>query len=121
MVHSFKNPDLGLLVSILWTFWEDTHGCSKKYRFAIVIYLITMLLYLYGIIMNLVNNELDHDFFLEGIYTTDKYFTKKKLELIRKLPINDTSNIGMLPSASTYFMFIFCKNIHTSSLLLVHV
>ena len=38
--------------------------------------------------------------FIDGINATDKHYLKGKKELIGKLASNDTSKIGMLPSAS---------------------
>ena len=34
------------------TVWEDTNGCAKKYSCYLAIYLITVLSYSYGIIMD---------------------------------------------------------------------
>ena len=60
MVHSFnKFIELGLLVYGLSTVWEDTDGCEKK-RWALTIYLITVLSYLYGIIMENEINAPNH-------------------------------------------------------------
>ena len=52
-IYFKNNIELGPLVSMLSTFWEDTHGCKKQYRCNTTIYLITMILYLYGIIMEI--------------------------------------------------------------------
>ena len=55
-----------ILVSGMSTVWEDTVDCTKKYRYALDIYLMTMLSCLYGIVMDLainvpgrVNNDVD--------------------------------------------------------------
>ena len=49
-----------LLVYGMSTVWEDTGGCEKQYRFDLAIYLMTVLLYLYGIIMDCEINSLGH-------------------------------------------------------------
>ena len=52
MVHLFiKTIEIGILVSVVSTVWEDTDGCSKKYRCVLDIYLMTVLSYLYGTII----------------------------------------------------------------------
>ena len=42
------------------TVWEDTDGCAKQYRCALDIYLMTVLSYSYGIIMDCSINAPGH-------------------------------------------------------------
>ena len=42
----------GILVSGMSTVWEDTNGFDNQYMYALAIYLMTVLSYSYGIIMN---------------------------------------------------------------------
>ena len=65
------------------------------------IYLTTVLSSSYGIIMYIAINEPGHgNNFVDVLNATDKKFMKEQMEIISKLACNDTSNIGMLPSAS---------------------
>ena len=65
------------------------------------IYLMTFLSSLYGIIIDRSINSPGHGKnVVDGINDTDKLYLKKKMELLGKLASNDTSNIGMLCSAS---------------------
>ena len=53
MVHLLnKVIQFGHLVSGLYIFLEDTDCCENKYRYALAIYLMNVLLSLYGIIMD---------------------------------------------------------------------
>ena len=96
-----KMFESGILVSGMSTVCEDTDGCAKQYRRALDIYLMTMLSYSYGIRMDSAINTPGHGKnVVDGINTNDKHYLKGKMDLIGKLAINDTSNIGMIPSAS---------------------
>ena len=65
MVHLLKRlTELGLLVSGLSTFWEDTYGHAKQHRCDISIYVMAVLSYLYGIIMDCEINTLYNGIFL---------------------------------------------------------
>ena len=44
---------------------------------------------------------------VDGLNVTDKSYFKEQMELIGKLSSNDTSNIGMLPSALKYVSIKF--------------
>ena len=62
---------------------------------------MTVLWFSYGIIMDRSINAPDHgNNYFFGFNATDKYYLKEQMELIGKLVINDTSRIGILPSAS---------------------
>ena len=53
MVHLLKTSlESGRLVSGMSTVWEGTDGGSKQYRCAFVLYLMTVLSYSYGIILD---------------------------------------------------------------------
>ena len=52
IVNLFKTIQAGQFVSLMSNAREYTDGCANQYRFAISIYLITVLPYLYGIIMD---------------------------------------------------------------------
>ena len=51
---------------------------------------------------------------VDGLNAIDKHYLKEKMELIGKLGSNDTTNIGIIPSASKYVSINFvdrCINI----------
>ena len=88
-------------MSGMLTVWEDTDGCAKKYRCDLAIYLMTVLLSSYGIIMNRAINAPGHGkYVVDGLNAPEKRYLKEKMGLIGKLGRNDTTRIGMLPSAS---------------------
>ena len=61
MVHLLKKTiDIRILVSVVSTVWEDTGGFSKQYRCALGIYLMTILSYLYGKIIDYKINSPGH-------------------------------------------------------------
>ena len=85
------------------TVWEDTNGCAKQYKCALAIYLMIVLSSSYGIIMDHEINAPGHGKnFVDGLNLTEKYYLKGGMELIDKLSSNNTSKIGILPSASKY-------------------
>ena len=47
-----KKTESVILVSGMSTVWEDTDGCDNQYMCALDIYLMTVLSYSYGIIMD---------------------------------------------------------------------
>ena len=97
-----------ILVSGMSKLLGDTNGFSKQYTRALDIYLMTLLSYLYGIIMyRTINSPGNGKIVVDGINATDKFYLKEKMELIGKLLIKDISNIGMLPSASKYVSIKF--------------
>ena len=68
---------------------------------ALAIYLMTVLSSSYGIIMDHAINAPCHgNNVVDGLNATDKNYLKGRMELIGKLASNNTTNIGMLPSAS---------------------
>ena len=86
------------------TTWEDNDGCAKQYRCALDIYLITLLLYLHGIIIDCTTNAPGHrNISFYGLKDTDKQYLREQMELLGKSASNDTSNTGMLPSALKHF------------------
>ena len=83
------------------TLWEDTDGCANRYRRALGIYLMTVASSSYGIIMDRAINTTGHgNNVVDELNTTDKRYLKRGMELIGKLVSNDTTKIGMIPSAS---------------------
>ena len=83
------------------TVWEDTEGCAKKYRCDLAIYLMTVLSSSYGIIMDrAINSPGNQNIVVDVINATEKNYLKREIELIAKLVSNDTTKIGILPSAS---------------------
>ena len=59
------------------TVWEYTDGCANQYRCTLAIYLMTMLSYSYGIIMNRAINSPGHeDNVVDGLNATDKCYLK---------------------------------------------
>ena len=64
-------------MSYMSTVWEDTNGWAKKYRCALDKYLLTVLSYLYGIIMDRVINVLGNvNNVVDGNNATDKRYLK---------------------------------------------
>ena len=69
---------------------------------------MTVLSSSHGIIMDCAINAPGHgNNFFDGINATGKRYLKGKMELIGKLASNDTSKIGILPSASKYVSINF--------------
>ena len=56
--------------------WEDTDGYAKKYKCALATYLITVLSYLYKIIMHRSIYEPGHGIFFDGLNATNKLYLK---------------------------------------------
>ena len=91
------------LVSSMSTVWEDIDGCENQYRCDLSIYLMTVLSSSYSIIMDLAMNAPCHgNNFIYGLNTTGKRYLKGEMEHMGKLVSNDTTNIGILFSASKY-------------------
>ena len=66
-------------MSGIFKVWEDTDGRTKKYMCALSIYLMTVLSYSYGIIMDCAINALGHgNIFLDVINATGKRYLKGK-------------------------------------------
>ena len=60
-------------MSVMSTVWEYTDGCAKQYRCALDIYLMNMLSYSYGIVMDCAINAPGHEKNeVYGINLTDK-------------------------------------------------
>ena len=102
------------------TVLEDTDICVKKYRCAIAIYLMTVLSYLYGILMGSTINAPGHgNNFVNTINVTDKIYLREQMELLVKLASNETSNTGMITSASHGVSVNFWNNFYTLSLMIM--
>ena len=96
------------------TVWEDTDGCSNKYRCALAIYIMAVLSSLYGVIMDrVINADVHVKNVVDGINTTDKLYLKGGMELLGKLSGNKTSKFGMIPSAPNMLPFNLKINIYT--------
>ena len=64
---------------------------------------MTVLSSSYCIIMDCVHNALGHgNNVVDGLNSTDKHYLKGEMEIIGKLGSNNSTNIGMLPSASKH-------------------
>ena len=97
---SSKVFELVILVSVMSTVWEDTDGCSKQYRCSLAIYLMTVLSYLYGIIMDRAMNSPRHGkSIVDGLNDNDKFYLREKMELLGKLKMNETLKIRIRTSA----------------------
>ena len=69
---------------------------------------MTMLSSSYGIIIDCANNAPFHrKDVVDGLNATYKRYLKEQIEMIGKLASNNTSNIGMLPSASKHVYIKF--------------
>ena len=98
----------GILVSGMSKVWEDIDGCANQYRCDLAIYLMNVLSSSYGIIMDRAINATGHGKnVVDGLNAMYRYYLKGKIELIGKLGSNDTTKIGMIPSASKYFSIKF--------------
>ena len=96
------------------TLWEDTNGCAKKYRCALDIYLMLVISSSYGIIIYRAINSPGHgNNVVDGLNATEKRYLKEQMECIGKLAINNTSNIGMIPSASKYVSIKIFRSMYT--------
>ena len=72
------------------TVLEATGFCANQYRCYLDIYSMTVLSYLYGIIMDLAINAPGHSgTFVRGINATDKHYLKNQMESLDKLPSKD--------------------------------
>ena len=102
MFHLLVNVlESGILVPGMLIVWGDTNGCSKQYRCALDIYLITVLSSSYGIIMDRKINSPGHmKYVVDGINAMDKCYLEEEIELINKLGSKNTTNIGILTSDS---------------------
>ena len=81
MLHmlNFK-PESGILVSSMSTVWEETNGCANLYRWALDIYLMGVLSYLYGIIMDSEINPTGHgNNVVDGITSTEMFYLKEHM------------------------------------------
>ena len=68
-----KTFESGILVSSMSTVWEDTDGCAKQYRWALDIYLMTVLSSSYGIIIyRAINSPVHLKKVVGGLNATDK-------------------------------------------------
>ena len=83
MVHLLETfLELGRLVFGMSTVWEDTHGCVKKYMCPLDIYLVTVLLSSYDIIMGRTINAPGHvNNVVDGLNATEKCYLKVKMEI----------------------------------------
>ena len=67
---------------------------------ALYVYLLTILSSSYGIIMDGAIKSPGHgNNFVDGLNATDKHYLNEQMEIIGKLASNNTSNIGIIPSA----------------------
>ena len=70
----------GKLVSGMSTIWEDTDVCTKQYMCALAIYLMTVLSYSYGIIMDHAINAPGHgNNVVDGLNAMDKIYLKGEI------------------------------------------
>ena len=71
------------LVSGMSTVWEDTDSCAKQYMCSLDIYLMTVISYLYGIIMDIAINAPVHgNNVVDALNATDKRYLTEKLNLL---------------------------------------
>ena len=67
------------------TVWGDTDGCEKQYMCALYIYLMTVLSYLYGIVMDCeINAPGNEKNVFDGLNSTEKRCLNGKMELLVK-------------------------------------
>ena len=114
-----KIIEIGPLVSVMSAVWENTDGYAQQYRCALDICFMTVLSYLYGIIIYCTINAPDHrnDVF-DVLNDNDRQYLREQMELLGKSASNDTSKIGMLPNASNKISINFeeqCFNILTNN------
>ena len=71
---------------------------------------MNVLSYSYIIIMDPAIDTPDHGKnVVDGLNATEKLYSKEKMELMGKLASKDTTNVGMLPSASKYVSINFAN------------
>ena len=81
---------------------------------------MTLLSYLYGIITDRAISAPGYGRnFVHGINATEKCYLKQQSELIGKLGSNETSNIGMLPGASSMFTLNLQSNVYAFSIIMI--
>ena len=81
--------------------YGNSDGCTKQYRCALDIYLMNVLSYLYVIIMDCAINSPGNGNYVVGrLNAKENHYLKEQMELIGKLAIINTSNIGILLGAS---------------------
>ena len=74
MFNILKISESGILVSGMSTVWEDTDVCTKQYRRALNIYIVTVLSSSHGIKMYSAINAPGHgNNFIDGLNATDKH------------------------------------------------
>ena len=62
------------------TVWEDTDGCANQYRYDLDIYLMTVLSYSYGVIMDSAINAPGHgNNVADGMNAMEKRYLKGKM------------------------------------------
>ena len=62
------------------TLWEDTDDCAKQYMRAVTIYLMTVLSYSYGIVLDCTLNAPVHENnAVDGLNSTEKLTLKGKM------------------------------------------
>ena len=80
-----KTFESGLLMSSISTVQEDTGGCVNKYRYDLAIPLMTVLTYLYDIIMDLgINKPGPGNNVVDEINAVEKRYLNKQMELSEK-------------------------------------
>ena len=78
---------------------------------------MTVLSSSYGVIMDrAINAPVHGKNVVDGLNATNKRYLKGKMELMGKLASNNTTNIGMLPSASKYVSIKFQINVYIFSI-----
>ena len=83
------------------TLREDNDGFDKQYMCDFDTYLMTLLSSLYGTIMDHVIHAHVHvNNVVDRLNVTEKHYLKEQMEIIGKLSSNNTSKIGIIPSAS---------------------
>ena len=75
-----------ILVFGMSTLWEDTNGCDNQYMCALSIYLMTVLSYFYGVIMDREINALGRgNNVVDRLNATYKHYSKGEMELVGQL------------------------------------
>ena len=104
MFHLLKTfLESGILVSGVSIVWEDTNCCAKKNRCDLGIYLMSVLSSSHGIIIYRAIHAPGHGNNVADILNaTEKRYLKGEMGIIGELGSNNTTKIGMIPSALKY-------------------
>ena len=109
-----KKKESGLLVSGMSIVWEDTNGCAKQYRCALDIYLMTVVIYPYGIIMDIsINSPGYGKNVFDGLNATYKHYLKGGWKLLVNYKVTIPKILEFFPVLQNMSPLNFQTNVYT--------